>query len=183
MSDRCNDIIRLQDLMDITALKTRYTRYLDSKRWEDWGSVFTEDAVLHRGEGVDPFVGRDVIVDYLRENLSDAILVHRVHAGEITFTGEDAATAIWPMFDEVENRHFHLRGFGFYDETYRRVDGEWRIASSRHLRTRMDWQAKSLPVKLVKFAHRIGLLGLVAPALAKQFHEDVYARMTPQDLK
>jgi hypothetical protein len=183
MSSRCNDITRLQDLMDITTLKTRYTRYLDSKRWEDWGGLMAEDIVMDLGEGQDPVVGRDVVVNFLRENVGDAVTVHQVHAGEITFTGEDTADAIWPMFDEVEDHRFHLRGFGFYDESYRRIDGEWRITRWRLLRTRQDWHAKSLPVKLVKFAFDIGLLRLVAPKIAKQFHENVYARMSPGDLK
>jgi hypothetical protein len=183
MTSRCNDSSRLQDLIDINTVKTRYTRYLDAKRWQDWGNLFTEDVIMQTGDKEEEIIsGRDFIVDFLQKNVADAITVHQVHAGEITFTGEDTAEAIFPMSDEVEHKHFHLRGFGFYQETFRRVDGEWRLARWRLLRTRLDWKAKSLPVKLVKFAYRIGLLGRVSKKLAREFHNNVYARMSPDDL-
>ena len=174
---------RLQDLLDITTVKTRYTRYLDTKRWQDWAELFTEDVTMHMGEGADDVIqGRQAILDLLLKNIAKATTVHRVHPGEITFTGEDTANVIWPMDDEVESKVFHLRGSGYYEEQYRREGGVWRIARWRLLRTRIDWHAKALPVKLVKFAHRIGLLGLVAPEAAKQFHYNTQAVMGPDDL-
>ena len=66
MISRCNDATRLQDLLDITTVKTRYTRYLDTKRWQDWAELFTEDVTMHMGEGADDVIqGRQAILDLL----------------------------------------------------------------------------------------------------------------------
>ena len=84
--------------------------------------MFTEDAIMQEGPGADEVIrGPQAIVDMLVKHIATATTVHRVHPGEITFTGEDSAHAIWPMDDEVENKLFHLRGSGYYDEQYRRV--------------------------------------------------------------
>ena len=43
----------LQQLMDIEAikqLKARYFRFMDEKRWDEWGQVFTHDATLDTTE-------------------------------------------------------------------------------------------------------------------------------------
>ena len=37
---------QLTDIEAIKQLKARYFRLMDTKRWEEWGDVFTKDARL-----------------------------------------------------------------------------------------------------------------------------------------
>ncbi len=60
---------------------------------------------------------------------------------EITLTGPGTASGIWSMEDIVEFPDGTvLQGYGHYHETYRKVDGEWRIATLHLTRLRMDYR-------------------------------------------
>ena len=58
---------------------------------------------------------------------------HHGHQPEIELTGDDEATGIWAMEDVLvwPADGYRLRGTGHYWETYRKVDGEWKIASMK----------------------------------------------------
>ena len=36
-----------EDIEAIRQLKARYFRFVDTKQWDRWGDLFTEDAVFH----------------------------------------------------------------------------------------------------------------------------------------
>ena len=69
-----------------------------------------------------------------RDLFADTHTIHQTHNSEIEFRSETEAQAIWSM----EDRHIHasqdgsppktLHGFGFYHETWKLLDGQWRIA-------------------------------------------------------
>jgi hypothetical protein len=133
----------LEDLEAIRQLKARYFRFVDTKQWERWGELFTQDAVLDvplvRGE---PLCGRSAITDRVRQGLTPMITVHHGHMPEIELDGTDRARGVWPMYDrllsttneltaEPAARGFGPRyeGFGHYVEEYARGDdGRWLIA-------------------------------------------------------
>jgi uncharacterized protein (TIGR02246 family) len=134
------DPSRLADLEEIKQLKARYFRLMDTKQWNAWGEVFTEDCSMRNGPPGAPAVcGRDEIVAYVRRMIDAVVTVHHGHMPEITFTGPDTASGIWAMFDQLRGPGFELDGWGHYHEEYRRcADGRWRIASTRLSRLRVE---------------------------------------------
>jgi hypothetical protein len=134
----------LCELEAIKQLKARYFRYLDTKQWEAWRSLFTDDCALpgNRYENVDD------LVKTISAERERAVTVHQGHTPELVLTGRWTARGIWAMSDYVrfpevvtEGRAKGLYGFvgaGHYEEEYRKVDGEWKIASMRLTRLRVD---------------------------------------------
>jgi hypothetical protein len=135
------EVQRLADIDAIKSLKAKGIRLVDTKQWKVWASeVLSEDHVLHGDGGAT--VGRDAVVASVSSALADAKTVHRVHTPEITLTGPDTASAIWPMDDYVtgifNGTPMTIRGHGWYHEDYVRTADGWRISSSRIVRHRVD---------------------------------------------
>jgi uncharacterized protein (TIGR02246 family) len=133
----------LQMLLDIEAikrLKARYFRTLDTKAWDEFADVFTDDVRID----VDGFTfeGRASFVDQLKEILATTSTVHHGHMPEITVVDADHATGIWAMMDylvfagEAPQKGFY--GYGHYHETYVKQAGQWRISKTELLRLRVD---------------------------------------------
>jgi hypothetical protein len=129
----------LDEIEAIKRLKARYFRLMDTKQWDEWGDVFTEDA--HLAASPDPnetFSGRADIVKRVSTVLRDARTVHHGHMPEIELTGPDTATGIWAMYDFVDMPQLVLHGWGHYHEEYAKQGGAWRIRRSRLTRLRLD---------------------------------------------
>ena len=144
MTDEIDAVQRLVDMEAIKQLKARYFRFLDTKQWDQWGDVFTTDAVLEVPEAAVVEHGRTQIVDGVRAALEGTQTVHHGHMPEIEITGPDTARGTWAMFDYVEwpagedGSRVGLQGYGHYLEEYAREDGAWRIARTRLERLRLD---------------------------------------------
>ena len=127
----------------IKQLKARYFRLMDTKQWDEWQWVFTEDAWLKWGTEDDQvFEGREAIVAGVSASLKGAVTVHHGHMPEIEILSEDSARGIWAMYDWVDAPAFGLHGFGHYHEEYRCEEGVWRIARLLLTRLRVDQVAK-----------------------------------------
>lgn len=135
----------MDDVEAIRRLKARYFRTMDTKDWAAMRAVFTDDVVIDTtdsGGGV--VTGADAFMDFLRETLADVVTVHHGHMPEIEVTSPTTATGIWALEDRLRwPDGSELVGFGHYHEAYERVDGVWRIKSSRLTRLRMDFTAGS----------------------------------------
>ncbi len=120
-----------EDLVQIEAikqLKARYFRLMDTKDWDAWEHVFTDDASLRWGPEPDQIMhGRPTIRAGVSGSLEGAVTVHHGHMPEIELTGSDTAKGIWAMFDRVDHPEYLLIGLGHYHETYRKEAGDWRI--------------------------------------------------------
>ena len=134
---------RLLEVEAIRQLKARYFRFLDGKRWSEWGDLFTEDAVLDTtDDAADAVVhGREAIVARVSQALEGALTVHHGHMPEIELTGEGRARAIWSMEDYLEfpgdPPALIIHGRGHYHEEYLKgPDRRWRIHS---LKLRRLW--------------------------------------------
>jgi SnoaL-like domain len=132
---------RLADIDAIKFLKAKGVRLVDTKDWNAWAQeVLSEDHVLHGDGGATE--GRDAVVASVSRALAEAITVHRVHPPEITLTGPDSASGIWPMDDYVTGTFngtpMTIRGHGWYHEDYVRTADGWRIRSSSIVRHRVD---------------------------------------------
>lgn len=127
----------------IKVLKSRYCRYLDTKQWDKWAALFSDDFTFTSGGG-----GREERINALAAERENATTIHHVHSPEIEITGPDTARGIWAVHDFVEfpeiattgpaKGYRGMVGAGHYEEEYRCVDGEWKIAYMRFTRTRCD---------------------------------------------
>ena len=129
----------LLDLEAIKTVKARYFRYMDTKEWDRWRTLFTDDVEVTVDKGVTTFggsadphsvKGADAFVASTRGKIHDCITVHHGHMPEIKLNSPDSATGIWAMEDILEwPGQAAYRGFGHYTEQYRKeADGEWRIS-------------------------------------------------------
>lgn len=132
------------DWLEITSLKARYCRLLDTKDWDGFAALFTEDAVLDvkTSTGFGRIEGRDKFIPMVRESLRAAKTAHHVHQPEIVLKG-DVAEVIWAMQDRVvwEDRNRSVTGYGHYTERYVRTAEGWRIAFTQLTRLHVDEHA------------------------------------------
>ena len=140
---------RLAACFAISQVKARYCRFLDTKNWDAYGALFTEDFELDVSEGTSqPLIrGRDAALQMIRGAVGAARTAHQVHNPEIEFVGRDEAHVIWAMQDRVQwdaeraarlGGVTGLTGYGHYHERYVRQNGEWKIAASKLTRLHLD---------------------------------------------
>lgn len=135
----------LQDLEEIKRLKARYFFLMDTKQWDEWRTLFTDDARF-AGTLQPPDAGPDEFVAGVRGLLDDVLSVHQGAMPAISLTGPDTARGVWAMFDWLEFKPGHpfheglphRIGYGHYEEDYRRDAGEWKISFLRLTRLRVD---------------------------------------------
>jgi hypothetical protein len=129
---------KLLDLEEIKVLKAKYFRTVDTKDWEGLRECFTEDLEADfRGAPGFLTKGRQQFMLAVVDALKDAKTVHHGHMPEIVLEGKDRARAIWAMDDTIEFPGMLLRGWGHYDEEYRRENGQWKISKIRLSRLRL----------------------------------------------
>jgi hypothetical protein len=121
---------RLIDIEAIKQLKGRYFYSLDTKDWDGWKSVFTED--LHfEGDGL-VYDGRDEFLAFVAPSLETITTVHHGHSPVIVLSEPDRATGTWAFQDIVahqgEGDPVGFRGYGYYHDEYVRTSDGWRIA-------------------------------------------------------
>jgi hypothetical protein len=142
----------LVEIEQIHQLKYRYVRLIDTKRWDELGGLFTEDATASYGGGATELSGRAAIMEFLTDAMADESMLtsHKVHQPEITLTGPDSATGVWGLDDVVimDNLGLVVRGASFYDDRYAKVDGAWRIAHTGYRRVFEEIEPRSPDVKL-----------------------------------
>jgi hypothetical protein len=158
-----------EEFRALERLKARYCRTLDHKDWAEFRRCFTDDFVSDTSssggmiiEGADEFVG------FVRKALATAVTVHQVQQPELELTAPGSAAGIWAMLDVVRFKPgLTLHGFGHYVETYRKVDGEWQIASSELTRLREEIRT---PLFTLFVSDRLRRLGqrLAARSLTKK---------------
>ena len=136
------DVTALAEIEAIRRLKAHYFRFLDGKRWQEWGELFTEDALLDTTDDAPDLIrGRDTIVKAVSRAIGEALTIHHGHMPEIDLVGPGRATGIWAMEDTLEYPgdppSLVIRGRGHYHEDYvKGADGRWRIQT---LRLRRIW--------------------------------------------
>ena len=70
----------MDDLEAIKQLKARYFRLMDTKQWEAFRELFTDDAVMQSTpDPEERFVGGDEIAAKVSRALADAVSVHHGH--------------------------------------------------------------------------------------------------------
>lgn len=145
--------LSFDDRVQICETKARYFRFLDTRQWDDLAEVFTIDA---RIEGMPAAWGTlnspSDFISRAREHFREGVVsVHHGHMPEITPTGPDTARGIWAMEDYVTwprgDRSYRgirnpdqwgIKGYGHYEDEFRRADDKWRISFLRLTRLRID---------------------------------------------
>ena len=141
---------RLAAIEEIRHLKARYCRYVDTKEWAPFRTLFADDATLFFPENFEHPALIDDFVKGLGPVLEGAVTLHHVLAPEIEILDEANARGIWAMQDAL---YFapgtkglagasEIQGAGHYHETYVRRDGKWLFASIRLSRLRLAVQAQ-----------------------------------------
>jgi uncharacterized protein (TIGR02246 family) len=133
----------MDDIEAIKQLKARYCRLMDTKDWDGYRQVFTDDVTMDTTDsGGNVITGADAFFEFLVPTIGDVVTVHQCHTPEIEITSPTTATGIWAMEDMLrwpDGNEMH--GYGHYTETYEKVGGEWRVKSSTLTRLRTDFTA------------------------------------------
>jgi hypothetical protein len=137
----------LEEREAIKRLKYRYMRCLDQKLWDELGGCLTDDATTSYGDGKFSFQGRDAIVKFLSDAMgADSFhSSHQVHHPEIEFQDAVSATGVWALQDVVidTENDLTLRGAAFYEDQYRKIDGEWKILHTGYRRIYEEAEPRS----------------------------------------
>jgi hypothetical protein len=147
-----SDPLRFDDHLALCDLKARYFAHVDAKRWSDLRALFADDAVLEGfafSESGD--TGPDRFVESLESFLGPAQSEHYGSSPRFAVLGPDRVRAVWRLQDYVTwepgSRPYKgirtpgmygIRGYGRYEDEFRRTAAGWRISHCRLVRTRID---------------------------------------------
>jgi hypothetical protein len=150
-----NDVERLAAIEEIKQVKAKYFRGVDTGDGDLVRSVLAEDCVLdYMGGCTDPSTGIDYVPStntVLRGREAwpagqrinaGMVSVHQGHTSEIEITSDSTASAVWSMTDRLHfspgGEYSIMTGYGYYHETYEKVDGAWKIKTTRLTRLRVE---------------------------------------------
>lgn len=130
------------DFVAICQVKARYCHTLDTRDWEGFSRLFTEDFELNVPQ-VETIRGRENAMAFIQKALENARTAHQIHMPEMDINGEEA-NVIWAMqdrntWDPPKNGVSTQRGFGQYHERYVKVDGVWKIAAQKLVYLHLDF--------------------------------------------
>lgn len=160
-----DDVQKLLAIEEIKRLKAAYFRAMDTKAWDEFRTLFTEDVTIdtteaftpldHAGQAIEAGLphtppnpalllrGVDRFIEMQHHHLDGMSTVHHGHMPEIELLSENEASGTWAMEDKLrwpegKGPMRLMHGYGHYRERYRKVDGRWRIASLKLTRIRID---------------------------------------------
>jgi hypothetical protein len=128
---------QLSTFESIRQLKARYSYFLDTKQWDAWAQLFTEDFSWATENGY-AVQGRDAFIESVRGSIDTIPTVHQFHAPVLEILSPTTASGLWPMFDYVGFPETPIQGYGYYHETYRLEGGVWRMSTQFLSRLRTD---------------------------------------------
>ena len=146
-------MLDLEAIELIKQLKARYFRFLDTGNQEGLESVFTKDATAHFiGGHYDIDVqGRDKLLKFYAYSFTEEKFgMHNGHHPEISVDG-DNATGLWYLQDIFINleENTTVMGSAIYEDTYIKVDGEWKIKTTNYERLWEEIHPRSADIKLL----------------------------------
>jgi len=155
----------MDDLEEIRKLKARYFRSLDSKDWNLYASVFSEDAVVDlRKAGGALYEGKAAFVAYASA-LTIRQSVHQGHMPEIELTSATTATGIWALEDyNIWDDGSQNHGWGHYLETYEKRGDRWQIKTMSLSYLRIEHSSAKDPI--IAGAENVAHLRGLNPAAA-----------------
>jgi len=129
----------LMDMESIRQLKHAYFRCIDTANFEELGTLFHEDVLVHfvGGNYEWKLQGRTEYLEAVKNSFTnESVGHHNGHHPEIQMISDTEATAIWYLSDNmwVMNYNFFTTGTALYWDRYLKVDGRWLIKDTRYER-------------------------------------------------
>jgi len=136
----------LIEIEQIKRLKYAYLRNLDLKQWDELSRLLTDDVTSSYSDGKHAFTGKQEVMEFLRESMDSPSVItkHQCHHPEIDLLSATAAMGTWYLTDLVINPGDQsvqppipaivLEGTGFYEDKYRKLNGEWKISHTGYRR-------------------------------------------------
>jgi len=118
----------LEDIEAIRKLKSDYWWFIDTKQWDKWRDVFTDDLVFYN-DNVLTSQGADAMVEFTSNALNGTVSAHQGHQYAIKITSSKKAVGRWILNDILTFPDGTVaRGYGYYLEDYEKgKDSKWRI--------------------------------------------------------
>jgi SnoaL-like domain len=144
------DVEILLAIEDIKKLKARYFRYVDTKQWDELLEIFAPDVEFDAGDNGgsrlgtgDPVMrGAAQLTDFIRKVVSSPVAIHHGHTPEIDILTPTTAKGIWALEDRffwpTGSARRSLHGYGYYFETYEKIDRRWRIKTMKNMRLKVE---------------------------------------------
>jgi hypothetical protein len=134
-----DDAVRtLLEYEQIRQLKYRYFRAVDCHDWTLLAQCLTDDCAVRLNGGQYSYDGRENFVESLKALIGKPtfLTMHHGHHPELTLVSTHRATGIWYLEDHAINLddNYLVHGTAFYEDEYTKIDGQWRIQSTRHER-------------------------------------------------
>lgn len=130
----------LSALEEIRQLKAKYAFLLDTKAWDKWRLLFTDDVQCDVNDVVTH--GADRFVEWVVGRVGEAATIHHMHMPILELTSPTTAAGIWAMFDYLQFPESSPRppfqGYGHYHEKYRLEPAGWKISYLQLTRLRID---------------------------------------------
>jgi hypothetical protein len=147
-------IERLLAIEEIRRLKAQYWRFVDTKQWDEFGSLFVPDAYFLDHAAPFECSGAAEIQAKISTVLDPALTIHQGHQSEIEVESDSEARGIWAMEDHLifptgevgpSNPYAGatVRGYGHYVEQYVNLDGRWRFQRVELYRLRLEVDSPS----------------------------------------
>ncbi len=123
-------IEQLADIERIKKLKSRYLRFMDQRRWDEWIDLFAEDATIRVIIDDQQFClwqGKAEILAGNSGHNTGNVSIHHAHTPDIELIGAIRATGAWQLHDTYLRPGRKDESFGYYEDEYVRIDGIWKI--------------------------------------------------------
>jgi hypothetical protein len=140
---------QVADRIEIQAALTRYATGVDSKNWDLWRSVFTEDADVDYTQST-PLRGTPgEVAEWYAQNFTEATVpwsMHYVTNVEITFISADEANVVAMFYNPCQLGGMTEPSFfgGYYHHEFVRTSDGWK---SKHLVEQMFWR-QNMPTQM-----------------------------------
>jgi hypothetical protein len=129
------DLRRLLEVEKIRKVMQMYSQHMDSRNWDAMAGLYSEDAVCNWGP-YGSHQGRDAIRTALIDGHPGRIPYDGFHITTnfwIETTGPDSAISrsyLTDLFPGPDTGPHPVIWYAVYENTYKKLDGEWKIAES-----------------------------------------------------
>ena len=132
--DSMSELEWLVALEEIRLLKARRDRYVDAHDWEAYEALHAPNHVSHN-DNYPAWTSSAEMIKNVKGIMEDMTTVHHSYDPEIAFDSPTSARGIWAMVgatvsDGGDEKAWSIE-FGYYHETYMKLDGRWVFTSRR----------------------------------------------------
>jgi hypothetical protein len=144
LDNKMSDVEAVKAQMEIIGLKGRHLRCGDTKDWEAYTAMLTEDFVLDISQSarIPVLRGRDAAVRQVRTSCDGKTTIHQAHTPEFELTTAEVLVT-WAMNARIvrspEDPSYTL--YGYHYDRWVRSHGEWKLAALRQTTLHLDVHA------------------------------------------